>query len=149
MTDITTPRPSPAMTAERLEEIRKRVPLVFRDGRHYVPLFIPSAGHHQTDERAGLLALTARVAELERERDVAQECHSHALTLAKKEMARALAAEARVTALERERDEARAKALEDAIAICGSLTSSDATPTLRPGARMCVRKLTALKGTAG
>lgn len=55
-------------------------------------------------------------------------------------------------AAERQRDEAlaalekaRADALEEAKSACLDLTGSDATPTLRPGARMCVRRIDHLK----
>lgn len=58
----------------------------------------------------------------------------------------------RAEASERQRDEAlaalekaRADALEEAKSACLDLTGSDATPTLRPGARMCVRRIDHLK----
>lgn len=57
-----------------------------------------------------------------------------------------------IKAIERQRDEAlaalekaRADALEEAKSACLDLTGSDATPTLRPGARMCVRRIDHLK----
>ena len=58
----------------------------------------------------------------------------------------------RANLAERQRDEAlaalekaRADALEEAKSACLDLTGSDATPTLRPGARMCVRRIDHLK----
>lgn len=41
--------------------------------------------------------------------------------------------------------EARALALEEAAVLCETLTGSDATPTLRPGARMCLHRIRAIK----
>lgn len=52
----------------------------------------------------------------------------------------------------REKDDeiasARADALEEAKSACLDLTGSDATPTLRPGARMCVRRIDHLARSA-
>lgn len=41
--------------AELLAEIERRSVHVYRDGRHYVPLFVPSVGR-KTDERAAVLS---------------------------------------------------------------------------------------------
>lgn len=46
-----------------------------------------------------------------------------------------------------ERDRARSDALEEAAKACETLTGSDATPTLRPGARMCLHRIRALNST--
>lgn len=46
---------------------------------------------------------------------------------------------------ERDRREARSLALEEAANACETLTGSGATPTLRPGARMCLHRIRALK----
>lgn len=56
------------------------------------------------------------------------------------------AAESQLATLRAQVDRARADALGDAVSACLDLTGSEATPTLRSGARMCVRRISQLKG---